>query len=180
MTGSFAWKSDLKEGMPLIKEQLRLVERMNPVFAERHVESSRPGELLNQDNKLVGTLSGIGRIYLHCVVDTYGSYGFGILHTSKQPEAAVSVLQNDVIPAYKEWSIPLETILKDSWREICGTDAHPCELFLQLNNLVQRTTWVCRPQSNVFVERFNRTVKEEFIQVAVPKDSLHECESTPR
>lgn len=159
----------LKEGMPLTEEQIRLVERMNPVFAERHVESSRPGELLSQDSKLVGTLSGIGRIYLHCVVDTYGSYGFGILHTSKQPEAAVSVLYNDVIPAYKEWGIPLETILTDNGREFCGTDAHPYELFLRLNDLVHRTTRVRRPQSNGFVERFNRTVKEEFIQVAFRK-----------
>jgi len=30
------------------------------------------------------------------VVDTYGSYAFGFLHVSKQPEAAVAVLHNDV------------------------------------------------------------------------------------
>lgn len=159
----------LKEGMALTEEQIRLVERMNPAFSKRHVESSRPGELLSQDSKLVGTLSGIGRIYLHCVVDTYGSYGFGILHTSKQPEAAVSVLYNDVIPAYKEWGIPLETILTDNGREFCGTEAHPYELFLKLNDLEHRTTRVRRPQTNGFVERFNRTVKEEFIQVAFRK-----------
>lgn len=100
-----------------------MIEKINPLFAERHVESSKPGELLRQDTKLVGTLSGIGRVYLHCVVDTYSSFGFGILHTSKQPEAAVSVLYNDVISAYKEWGLPIETILTDNGREFCGTHA---------------------------------------------------------
>ena len=159
----------IKEGIVLNEDQVRLIEKMNPVFSERHVESSKPGELLSQDTKLIGTLSGIGRVYLHCVVDTYGSFGFGILHTSKQPEAAVSVLYNDVLPTYKEWGIAVETILTDNGREFCGTDAHPFELFLQLNDLEHRTTRVRRPQSNGFVERFNRTVKEEFISVAFRK-----------
>ncbi len=44
------------------------------------------------------TLKGIGRVYLHAVVDTFGSYAFGFLHVSKQPEAAVAVLHNDVLP----------------------------------------------------------------------------------
>lgn len=153
----------LKEGMELTPDQVTLIEKLNPVFVERHVESSKPGELLSQDTKLVGTLSGMGRIYLHCVVDTYGSFGFGILHVSKQPEAAVSVVYNDVIPQFKEWNLPIETILTDNGREFCGTDAHPYELFLKLNDIQHRTTAVRRPQSNGFVERFIRTVKEEFI-----------------
>ena len=49
---------------------------------------------------MVGTLKGIGRIYLHAVVDTFGSYAFGFLHVFKQPEAAVAVLHNDVVPFY--------------------------------------------------------------------------------
>jgi len=153
----------LLEGFPLTEDQIRLIERMNPIFAERHVESSRPGELICQDTKVIGTLRGIGRIYLHCVVDTYSSYAFGFLHTSKQPEAAVAVLYNDVIPQYQEWNLPIENLLTDNGREFCGTDAHPYELFLQLNDIGHRTTQVRHPQTNGFVERFNRTVKDEFI-----------------
>jgi transposase InsO family protein len=153
----------LREGFPLTEDQIRLIEKMNPVFAERHVESSRPGELICQDTKVIGTLSGIGRMYLHCVVDTYSSYAFGFLHTSKQPEAAVAVLYNDVIPQYQEWNLPIENILTDNGREFCGTDAHPYELFLQLNDIGHRTTQVRHPQTNGFVERFNRTIKDEFI-----------------
>ncbi len=159
----------LKEGISLTEEQIRKIEKFNPCFAERHVESSRPGELLCQDTKLIGTLSGIGRVYLHALVDTYGSFGFGFLHTSKQPEAAVALLYNDVFPTYREWNIPIGSILTDNGREYCGTDAHPYELFLQLSDIEHRTTKVRSPKTNGFVERFNRTVKEEFIPVAFRK-----------
>jgi hypothetical protein len=90
----------------LSDEQIRLIEKANPVFRERHVENSRPGELLSQDTYYVGKLKGIGPIYLHTVVDTYGSYAFGFLHTTKQPEAAVAVVHNDVLPFYQAREIP--------------------------------------------------------------------------
>jgi transposase InsO family protein len=36
-------------------EQAAFLERLNPCFRERHVESSRPGELLSADTFMVGT-----------------------------------------------------------------------------------------------------------------------------
>jgi hypothetical protein len=41
----------------------------------------------------VGHLKGVGKVYLHAVVDTYSSFAFGFLHVSKQLEAAVAVLR---------------------------------------------------------------------------------------
>lgn len=46
-------------------------------------------------------MKGIGKVCLHAVVDSYSSYAFGFLHVSKQPEAAVTVLHNDVLPFYE-------------------------------------------------------------------------------
>jgi len=71
---------------------MKLLEKANPFFRERHVESSYPGYLLSQDTFMVGTIKGIGRIYLQAVVDTYGSHAFGKLYTSKLPETAVDVM----------------------------------------------------------------------------------------
>ncbi len=45
-----------------------------------------------------GSPKGVGEVHLHAVVDTFGSYGFGFPYVSKQPEAAVAVLHNDVLP----------------------------------------------------------------------------------
>jgi len=82
-----------EKAVELTAEQAAFLEKMNPCFRERHVESGAPGELLSADTFFVGTLKGVGKVYLHAVVDTYGSYAFGFLHVSKQPEAAVAVLR---------------------------------------------------------------------------------------
>lgn len=156
----------VQNGLELTEEQVKAIEKANPVFRERHVESSRPGELLCQDVFTVGRITGIGRLYLHTVVDTYGSYAFGFLHTSKRPEAAVAVLHNDALPFYADRSLEVEAVLTDNGREFCGTDAHPYELYLELNDIEHRRTRVSSPQTNGFVERFHRTVKEEFLAVA--------------
>lgn len=156
----------MQEGLALSDEQVKAIERANPVFRERHVESATPGELLCQDVFTVGRISGIGRVYLHTVVDTYGSYAFGFLHTSKRPEAAVAVLHNEALPFYADRGLEVAAVLTDNGREFCGTDAHPFELYLALNDIEHRRTQVNSPQTNGFVERFHRTVKEEFLAVA--------------
>ena len=155
-----------QQAIELTAEQIAQIEKQNPVFRERHVETSRPGELLCQDTFYVGRLKGVGKVYLHVVVDAYGSYAFGFLHTSKQPEAAVAVLHNDALPFYREQGLAVEAVLTDNGREFCGTDAHPYELYLALNEVAHRTTRVRRPQTNGFVERFNRTVLDEFFREA--------------
>jgi transposase InsO family protein len=150
----------------LTPEQVAQIEKANPSFRERHIESSRPGELLAQDTFFVGHLKGVGKVYLHAVVDTFGSYAFGFLHTSKQPEAAVAVLHNDVLPFYQDRGLAVTAVLTDNGREFCGTDRHPFELYLALNDIEHRRTKVRHPQTNGFIERFNRTVLDEFFRSA--------------
>ncbi len=156
----------LEQKIELTPQQVGMIEKANPAFKERHVESSRPGELLSQDTFYVGYLKGVGKVYLHTVVDTYGSYAFGFLYTSKQPEAAVAVLHNDVLPFYQDQNISVEKILTDNGREFCGTDSHPFEMYLQLNDIKHKRTKVRKPQTNGFVERFHRTVLDEFFRLA--------------
>lgn len=156
----------LEEKIELTPQQVAMIEKANPAFKERHVESSRPGELLSQDTFYVGYLKGVGKVYLHTVVDTYGSYAFGFLHTSKQPEAAVAVLHNDVLPFYQGHNIQVKKILTDNGREFCGSDSHPYEVYLQLNDIQHKRTKVRKPQTNGFVERFHRTVLDEFFRQA--------------
>ena len=155
------------EAIELSPEQVQQIEKGNPCFQERHIESSRPGELLAQDTFYVGTFKGVGKVYLHSIVDTYGSYAFGFLHTSKVPEAAVAALHNDALPFYQERGIEVTAVLTDNGREFCGTETHPYEVYLALNDLKHKRTKVRHPQTNGFVERFHRTVKEEFFEVAL-------------
>lgn len=154
------------EGFELTAEQVVFLEKENPQWKERHVESSRPGELLSQDTFFVGHFKGVGKVYLHAVVDTYSSHGFGFLHTSKQPEAAVAVLHNDVLPFYRAHKLTVGAVLTDNGTEFCGTEEHPFELYLSLCDIEHRRTQVRRPQTNGFAERFQRTVGEEFFATA--------------
>lgn len=57
----------LDQQITLTPELVQLIEKANTVFAERHVESSRPGELLCQDTFYVGPFKGVGKVYLHTV-----------------------------------------------------------------------------------------------------------------
>ncbi len=154
------------EAIELSAEQVALIERANPAFAERHVESSRPGELLCQDLVSVGHLKGVGKVYLDAVVDTYGSSAFGFLHTGKLPECAAAVLHNDVLPFYEGRGLAVEAVLTDNGKEYCGTEAHPYELYLALNGIEHRRTKVKHPWTNGFAERFHRTVLDEFFRVS--------------
>jgi transposase InsO family protein len=153
--------------LDLTEEQIKLLEKANPCFRERHVESSYPGYLLCQDTFMVGTIKGIGRIYLQAVIDTYESFAFAKLYTSKLPETAVDVLYDRVLPFYEATGLVVEHILTDNGREYCGRAMiHPYQIFLELNDIGHRRTKVATPRTNGFVERFNRTVLDEFFREA--------------
>src|SRR5829696_10523648 len=164
----------------LTAEQVAFIEKHNPCFKARHVESSCPGELLNQDTFFVGHLKGVGKVYLHAIVDTYSSFAFGFLHVSKQPEAAVAVVHNEALPFYAERGLKVEHVLTDNGREFCGGESHPYRIYLQLNEIEHRTSKVRRPQTNGFVERFNRTALDEFFREAFRKKLYESVEVLQR
>jgi transposase InsO family protein len=136
-----------------------------------------PGELLSADTVLMGSLKGIGRVYLHAVVDTYGSHAFGFLHVSKQPEAAVAMLHNDVLPFYRNLNLPVGAVLTHNDREFCGSERHPYKLYLDLNGIEHRRRKIQSPRTKGFVERFYRTVLDEFFRVAMRENSYDRIEA---
>ncbi len=151
--------------MELTEEQIRFMEKANPCFRERRVESLYPGYLLCQDTFSVGYLKGIGRVYLQAVIDTYGSYAFGKLYTSKGAETAADTLYDRVLPFYEGHDIRIEHILTDNGRGYCGRYMrHPYEILLELYDIRHRRTRVATPRTNGFVERFNRTILDEYFR----------------
>ncbi len=150
----------------LTEDQVKMLERFDPEFKERHIETRFTGDLVSIDTFLVGTLKGVGKVYLQTVIDCHSRYSWGRLYTNKLPVTAVHVLNNDVLPFFEENNIKVETVLTDNGREYCGRkDHHPFELFLQLEEIEHRTTKVRRPQSNGFVERMHRTLLDEHFRI---------------
>jgi len=67
-----------------------------------HRPEARAGALPDVPGYLHGrALKGIGQIYLHAGIDTFGSFAFGQLYTSKLPETAVDVLYDRTLPFYE-------------------------------------------------------------------------------
>lgn len=147
-------------------EQVRLLERFSPEFRDRHIETRHTGDLVAVDTFFVGTLKGVGRVYLQSVIDCHSRYAWGRLYTTKLPVTAVHILNEDVLPFFEKHNAEITTVLSDNGREYCGRpDRHPYELFLQLEGIEHRTTKVRRPQSNGFVERLHRTLLDEHFRI---------------
>lgn len=105
---------------------------------------------------------------MQTVVDTYGSFAFGYLHAGKLPDHAALILHNDVLPFYQKHGLKIEAILTDNGREYCGRlTHHHYEIYLELNGIEHRKTRIATPKTNGFAERFNRTAKEEFFDIAL-------------
>lgn len=150
----------------LSEEQIRVLEKASPEFRERHIHTRFTGDLVAVDTFMVGSLKGVGRVYLQTVIDCHSRYAWGRLYTNKMPVTAVHVLDNDVIPFFEKHKLKIQTVLSDNGREFCGRpDHHPYELFLQLEDIEHRKTKVRRPQSNGFVERLHRTLLDEHFRV---------------
>lgn len=150
----------------LSHEQVETLKHLKKDRSGNQIESKYSGNLLNQDTFYFGYLKGVGKIYIQVVVDCYCSFAFAKLYTSKLPETACDLLNSRVLPYYESLNIPIHAILTDNGREFCGIRGrHPYEVFLELESIEHRTTKVRHPWTNGFVERMNRTILEEFLQV---------------
>jgi len=108
-----------------------------------------------------------GRIYQQTFLDTYTKLAFAKLYDRKTPLVAADLLNDRVIPLFDEHGVALQRVLTDRGTEYCGTpERHEYELYLAVENIDHTRTKVKSPQTNGIVERFHRTVLNEFYRVA--------------
>ena len=79
----------------LTEQQTRLLERVSPEFRERHIEAPHTGSLLAVDTFFVGTLKGVGKIYLQTAIDCHSRYAWARRYPSKLPVTAVHLMNGD-------------------------------------------------------------------------------------
>ncbi|MEM8962433.1 MAG: hypothetical protein AAGD38_13200 [Acidobacteriota bacterium] len=155
-------RESFDEAFVLSDEQIALLEKHSLEFRCRHVESSRPGKLLNQDTFYWGTLKGVGKIYVQVVVDVFCSLAFAKVYTPKMPDTACDLLYDRVLPFYDAIGAEVGAILTDNGREFCGRpERHHYELLLALFDIEHRTTKIRSPRTNGFVDCMNRTLLDE-------------------
>ena len=153
----------------LTEQALKAVQRLKDLdeASAAHIDVKSPGELISQDLYEVGRIKGVGRIYMQSAVDCFTSLGFARLCVSKKPLHSVALVHEQIIPFFDKENIQVKSILTDRGREYCGRqDGHLFELYLGAQNIEHRLTKVASPWTNGFVERFHRTLKEEFFSLA--------------
>jgi transposase InsO family protein len=158
-----------QDGILLTESQLAAMEKAK-ADKEAHGEfdSECPGYCVAQDTFYVGTLKGVGRVYQQTAIDTYSKVGFAKLYNEKTAIVAADMLNDRVLPFFDEHEIRVSRVLTDRGTEYCGTpQSHPYELYLGIENIDHTRTKARSPQTNGICERFNKTVLQEFYQVAL-------------
>ncbi len=154
---------------PIITERyLREVEKKE----EAHIKAYYPGYLLCQDTFYVGTIKGLGRIYQEIGIDAYSNFGFAKIYLNKKADSAIDFVKSKVLPVYGMFDIPLDRILTDNGKEYTThwkSRKHDYEIFLAKCGITHTRIKPRCPKSNGMVERFNRTLLEEFYQIAMLK-----------
>lgn len=160
-----------QEGLVLTESQIIALERAKESKeAYGQIETLCPGYLGSQDTYYVGNMKGVGRIYQQTFIDTYSRVGIAKLYTQKTAITSADMLNDRVIPWYSEQGIPLLRIITDRGTEYCGKiENHAYQLYLALEGVDHTKTKARCPQTNGFVERFHRTIKEEFYNITFRK-----------
>lgn len=159
------------EGLVLTESQLVALEKAKAEKeAHGEFESECPGYCGAQDTFYVGNMKGVGRIYQQTFIDTYTKVAFAKLYDRKTPLTAADLLNDRVIPFFDEHGVPLLRVLTDRGTEYCGNpEHHEYELYLAVEDVDHSRTKTKSPQTNGIVERFHKTVLNEFYRVAFRK-----------
>jgi transposase InsO family protein len=160
-----------QEGLVLTEGQLAASEKAKTEKeAHGEFESECPGYCGAQDTFYVGTLKGVGRIYQQTFIDTYSKVALAKRYDRKTPLTAADLLNDRVVPFYDQHEVKLSRVLTDRGTEFCGNpERHEYELYLAVEDVDHSRTKTKSPQTNGIVERFHKTVLDEFYRVAFRK-----------
>src|ERR687897_962130 len=141
-----------QDGLVLTESQLAALEKAKAEKeAHGEFESECPGYCGAQDTFYVGNMKGVGRIYQQTFIDTYAKVAFAKLYDRKTALTAAD-------------------LLTDRGTEYCGNpEHHEYELYLAVEDVDHSRTKAKNPQTNGIVERFHKTVLDEFYRVAFRK-----------
>ena len=142
------------------------LDRDREMSKHRSLNTRYPGHIVEMDTFYVGTLKGVGRIYQFTAIDTFSSYAWAELYTDKSAKSACDFLTH---LQENRRDISIHAMLTDNGKEFTThweSKNHDFERLLKDLEIQHRLTKVRHPWTNGACERLNRTILEEFHQLA--------------
>lgn len=156
----FVYIEQLKaQDQPLTERTLRTVRK----GLDKKYKGLWPGHTVSVDTFYVGCLKGVGRIYQITGLDLASRFGFAKLYLANDQVATTDFIENKVIPAFFNNGLAIDRVLSDNGSEYTGRLFNKC---LQDYEIRHVHIPPGKPVCNAYVERFQRTVNEEFYQKA--------------
>ena len=150
-----------RAGLLTDRTRRRLRQARHP--AGRHVEATRPGQLVCLDCFYVGKLKGVGKVWQITACDAATSYAMARVFVRAQPTAEVAerFLHRVLVPHYREAGWPIARVLTDRGSEFKSVFDTACrELGIRHTRTKPRHAW-----TNGFVERLQGTILHEHWRV---------------
>lgn len=136
--------------------------------AHGQIETHHPGYLGAQDSFYVGDVMGLGDVYQQSFVDTYSRVAIVKLYDRKTALAAADLLNDRVLPFFKDQKLRLFKIITDQGPEYCSTAPdHEYQQYLALVDIDHTQTRSGGPQANGICENFHQIMLKELYQAVL-------------
>jgi transposase InsO family protein len=175
----------------------RLAHLDRPTAAPLRYERDRPGELLHVDVKKLGRIRpgggwrmlgmssttkapkgrGAGYDYLHVALDDHSRYAFVEVHPNELGVTCAAFLAR-AAAHFSQFGVQIERVMTDQAKNYVLSKAFQAVLAdLGARHLVTRPY---RPQTNGKVERFNRTLLDEWAYARLYRSNSARLATLPR
>ncbi|MFY7953499.1 MAG: hypothetical protein ACOVT5_13425, partial [Armatimonadaceae bacterium] len=136
------------------------IESINPSFAERESDPTAPYTMVSMGHTAVSRIPGIGRVHLHAGIEIWSLQAFVVAAPDTQPEWAISVLHNDILPEARKLRRKVEVVRTTDDRTFTGPDVHIFPIYLELNEIKHEV----RETPDGHTRRFLAILLEDFVK----------------
>ncbi|GBG57025.1 hypothetical protein SPFL3102_03484 [Sporomusaceae bacterium FL31] len=148
----------------LSEQQIRFIERLNPAFRDRNLESDSPGQLLIYECLTSRRLQHKfhGPMYLHLFIDRFNGHTFAAFQQERSSQIGFNILTKAILPFYQQRQAIISTVIcsqKNRGHSHDGSCLNIAKAAKQLD-----LTWQSTDQSFGTIESFHKFTLSRFFE----------------